>query len=80
MVQKETPPPSPSFMEEVVEEIDDDDLESIQDGDVEVIDNYQVVELDEEGENQMAEEDDIVEAMEREDACYIFEKHSGMNC
>lgn len=78
MGPRETPPSSPAYMEEVVEEIDDDEIESIQDGDVEILDNYEVVESDEDEENQMAEEHEIVEAMEREDACCIFQKHTGM--
>ncbi|KAJ8683408.1 hypothetical protein QAD02_019200, partial [Eretmocerus hayati] len=73
MGQQETPPSSP-IMEECIEEIDDDE-ESVADGDVEIIDSYQVEEIEDEGEEQMADDEIVIEAMEREDASLIFEKH-----
>ncbi|XP_023246346.1 angio-associated migratory cell protein isoform X2 [Copidosoma floridanum] len=66
-------------MEDVVEEIDDNDLELIDDQDVIDLEPYQVEEEpengDEEGGEQMADEEEVVEVMEREDSVCIFEKH-----
>ncbi|XP_011501575.1 PREDICTED: angio-associated migratory cell protein [Ceratosolen solmsi marchali] len=75
MGNQETPPSSP-YMEEYIEEIDDNDLDSMADGDIEIIESYQVEENEEEASDDMAEEEVIVEAMEREDASCIFEKHT----
>ena len=76
MKQRETPPASP-VMEEVVEEVNEDELELITNEDVEVLDSYVVEEMDENGDEEMSEEEEIIEAMEREDAFIIFDKHSG---
>ncbi|XP_058803034.1 angio-associated migratory cell protein [Phymastichus coffea] len=74
MVHHETPPASP-YMEEVVEEIDDDAGVI---GDVEIVEDYEVEEDGiEDGGEQMADEDgDIMEMMEREDAIVVFDKHT----
>lgn len=77
MGQRDTPPSSP-YMEEYVEEIDDDEMNDIPEGEVEILESYEVEENEEEGGEEMADEEEIVvEAMEREDASCIFEKHTG---
>ncbi|XP_001604744.2 angio-associated migratory cell protein [Nasonia vitripennis] len=75
MGQRETPPSSP-YMEEYVEEIDDE-MNEIPEGEVEVLEAYEVEENEEDGGEEMADEEIVVEAMEREDAACIFEKHTG---
>ncbi|CAB0032846.1 unnamed protein product [Trichogramma brassicae] len=77
MIQKETPPTSP-YMDQHVEELEDNDLELIENGDVEVLDNYEVEEIEEieDDEDQMGEPHENVEQMEREDASCIFDKHT----
>jgi hypothetical protein len=77
MGNHETPPSSP-YMEEYIEEIDDNYLNSLPDGDVEILESYQVEENEEDGIDEMVEEEVIVKAMEREDASCIFEKHIGI--
>lgn len=69
MGQRDTPPSSP-YMDEYVEEIDDE-MNEITEGEV-----YEVEENEEEGEEGMTDEEIVVEAMEREDATCIFEKHT----
>ena len=75
MGPQETPPSSPYMEEDVIEEIDDN---ALVDGDVDVLEAIYVEEADDDDAGEeMAEEGDIVEAMEREDAVCIFEKHIG---
>ncbi|XP_014220133.1 angio-associated migratory cell protein [Trichogramma pretiosum] len=77
MIQKETPPTSP-YMDQHVEELEDDDLELIENGDVEVLDSYEVEEIEEieDDEDQMGEPHENFEQMEREDASCIFDRHT----